>query len=123
MLMTHLTLFIIFVFISLVISMYLMETKPVFSIPWIFIGLIFSVICTYGFWNVQIPVIYSDDTFVLESVNYGEPYSYIFVFIFFIFLMFFFRAGWNMWMEALKTKGEFDYSRFDYQQKKKNYYR
>lgn len=124
MLMTHLTIYILIVFISLIISMYLMETKPVFSIPWIFIGLIFSLLCTYGMWSIHIPVVQSDDTFVVETLSYGEPYSYVFVFIFFLFFMFFFRAGFNMWKEALETKGEFDYSQFDYQQKKKkNYYR
>ena len=110
MLVEWLSLFIIITFIALILSAYLMEEKPYFSIPFIFIGLIFSVLCAYGVWDVEWAVLRSDNTFVIESVNYGEPYTYVFVFVFFIFFLFFIRAGWNAWQEALATKNEFTYT-------------
>lgn len=110
MLVEWLTLFIVVTLIALLISAYLMENYPYFSIPFIMLGMIFSVLCTYGFWNVEWAVLQSDNTFVMESVNYGEPYSYVFMLVFFIFFLFFIRAGWNAWKDALATKGEFTYS-------------
>ena len=110
MLASWLTFFIAVTLISLFISAFLTETRPFLSIPFIFIGMIFSVICAYGFWDVEWAVIYSDDTFAMESVNYGEPYSYIFVFLFFVFFLFFIRAGWFSWKESLQTKNEINYS-------------
>lgn len=110
MFMDWLQLFIVITLIAVVISAYLMEKQPYISIPFIFIGLIFSVICTYGFWNVEWAVLHSDNTFTIESANYGEPYSYVFMFLFFVFFMFLIRAGWNTWKDALATKGEIDYT-------------
>ena len=110
MIITWLTLFIIITLFSLIVSAYLMEENPVMSIPFIMIGIIFSILCTYGFWEVEWAVLYSDNTFVLESANYGEPYSYVFMFIFFVFFIFFIRAGWNMLRAAAQTKGEFTYT-------------
>jgi len=121
MLASHLSIFIVATFVAVIITVYLMEEKPVLSIPFIFLGLIGSVICTYGMWSVEYLMVLSDDSVVVESLNYGEPYSYVFVFTFFLFFLFFFRAGFNMWKEALATKGEFDYSDFDYQKGKKYY--
>lgn len=105
-----LTLFIVVTLIALLLSAYLMEVNPILSIPFIFVGLIFSVLCTYGFWNVEWAVLQSDNTFTFQSANYGEPYSYVFMFIFFVFFLFFVRAGWNFMQENLKTKGEISYS-------------
>lgn len=122
MLVSILLLFMVVTFIALLVSLYLMETKPMLSIPFIFIGLIFSVICTYGLWNVEFAILQSDNVFHMESVDYGQPYSYVFVFMFFVFMLFFIRAGQNMWTEALETKGEIDYSQADYS-KNKSYFR
>jgi len=109
MLQNWLTLFIIITLLAFLISAYLMEEKPFLSIPFIFIGLIFSVLCSYGVWNVEWAVLQSDNTFLFESANYGQPYSYVFMFIFFVFFLFFIRAGWNTWKDALETKKEFNY--------------
>ena len=110
MLVEWLTLFIVVTLVAVLISAYMMENYPYFSIPFIMLGMIFSVLCTYGVWNVEWAVLYNDNSFVLESANYGEPYSYVFMLIFFIFFLFFIRAGWNAWKDALNTKGEFTYS-------------
>ena len=110
MLESWLTLFIIVTLIAILISAYLMEENPIMSIPFIFIGLIFSVICAYGVWDVEFVVLLSDDTIVYESADYGQPYSYIFVFLFFILVMFFFRAASNYFVDSAKTEGEFNYS-------------
>ena len=117
MLATWLTLFIIITFIALLLSAYLMENNPPMSIPFILIGVLFSILCSYGMLDVEFVVMRSDNTVLTESFNYGEPYSYVFVFIFFIFIMFFFRAAWNMLQESLKTKGEFRYTQ------NRNYFR
>ena len=112
-----LTLFIVVTLVSILISAYLMEENPIISIPFIMIGLIFSVICAYGVWNVEWAVLHSDNTLVLESADYGIPYTFVFVFLFFVFVLFFFRAGFNLYKEAIETKGEFTYST------NKNYFR
>ncbi len=112
-----LTLFIVVTLVSILISAYLMEENPIISIPFIMIGLIFSVICAYGVWDVEWVVLHSDNTLVLESVDYGIPYTFVFVFLFFVFVLFFFRAGFNLYKEAIETKGEFTYST------NKNYFR
>jgi len=109
MLVSWLTFFIAITLIALLLTAYLTETKPYLSIPFVFVGMIFSILCTYGFYNVEWAVIHSDNTFHMESMDYGEPYSYIFMFLFFVFFLFFIRAGWHAWKEALATKGEFDY--------------
>ena len=109
MLESWLMIFIIVTFLMLIISIFLMEDQPYIAIPFIMIGMIFSVLCAYGVWSVEWPVIQDDNTFVLESASYGEPYSYVFMLIFFIFMLIFIKAGFNTWQEALQTKGEIEY--------------
>ena len=111
MLETWLMLFIIITFLTLIISIFLMEEQPYIAIPFIVIGWIFSVLCAYCVWSVEFAVLQKDNTFVIESVSYGEPYSYVFVLIFFIFMMVFIKAGFNTWKQALKQKGEMEYNR------------
>jgi len=92
-----------------------MEDTPVISIPFIMCGMIFSILCTYGFWNVEYfyvgynASVGNTTTAMYSTMNYGDPYSYIFMLMFFIFFILFFRAGFNMWKDALKTEGEMDY--------------
>jgi len=91
-----------------------METKPMISLPFIMLGMIFTILCTYGVWNVE--VLYVDYNATLgttstsiHNMSYGEPYSFIFMFFFFIFMILFFRAGFNMWRVALQQQGEMDF--------------
>jgi hypothetical protein len=114
MLMDLLILFIVLSILFFILSVYLMETNPMLSIPFIMLGMIFTILCTYGMWHVE--VLYADynatlgtTTTSVHAMNYGEPYSYIFMFFFFIFMILFFRAGFNMWSVALQQKGEMDF--------------
>lgn len=111
MLESMLYLFIVVTVIFFLISFYMMEEYPKMSIPFIMLGMIFSILCTYGFFRIDFPTLLSDDTFVIQETNqYGEPYGYVFMLIFFIFLAFMFRAGFNAWQDALATKNEMDYN-------------
>ena len=110
MLESWLMIFIIVTILMLVITIFMVEEQPYMSIPFVIIGMIFSVLCAYGVWKVEWAVLQSDNTFVLESASYGEPYSYVFVLIFFIFMMLFVKAGFNTWKQALEKKAEMDYN-------------
>ena len=106
MLESWLLIFIIVTLLMLIISIILMEEQPYVAIPFIVIGWIFSVLCAYGVWSVEFAVLQNDNTFVIESTSYGEPYSYVFVFVFLLFVMIFIRAGFNTWKMAMEQKGE-----------------
>ena len=110
MLESWLMIFIIVTLLMLIITIFMVEEQPYMSIPFIIMGWIFSVLCAYGVWDVEWAVLQNDNTFVLESASYGEPYSYVFVLIFFIFVMLFVKAGFNTWKQALDTKAEMDYN-------------
>lgn len=116
MLFDILMLFIILTIIFLFISFFTMEDYPMISLPFCMIGMIFSVLCTYGMWNVETLYIGYNATFgntsaELYSANYSEPYSYIFMFLFFVYILIFFRIGWNLWQEALETEGQINYKK------------
>lgn len=106
MLESWLTLFIVVTLVAVFISAYLMETRPILAYPFIIIGFMFSIVCAYGVWDVEFPVLLSNDTVVYESAQYGDPYSYIFVFLAFVFVMFFVRASSNYLLEKAKIKKE-----------------
>lgn len=110
-----LLLFIVVTILCFIISIFLMEDRPVLAIPFIFLGMIFSILCTYGLWDVEFFYVgynasVGNTTSCIYSTDmYGDPYSFIFIFVFFIFLILFFKTGFNWWREALKTQGEMDY--------------
>lgn len=114
-----LILFIIITIILFFVSVFLMEDNPLISIPFIMLGMIFSVLCTYGFWDVEYlytgynSTIGNTTIYTYSTMDYGDPYSYIFVLLFFIFVVLFIRAGMNLWKEALQTQGEMDYNKRD----------
>lgn len=106
--------FLIVTFICLIFSVFLMEDKPLLAIPFITIGMLFSIMCTYAMWDIEF---YSNifnstngsSTLELTHItSYGDPYSYVFMLIFFIFLVLFFRTGFNMWRIALESEDEMD---------------
>ena len=113
--MDVLILFIIITVILFFVSVFTMEDNPFLSIPFIMVGMIFSILCTYGFWDVEYFYVGynattgNTTTNIYSTMDYGNPYGYIFMFLFFIFFVLFFRAGFNMWNDALKTKGEMNY--------------
>ena len=114
-----LMLFIIITFILFILSVFVMEDTPMLAIPLIMCGMIFSILCTYGFWRID--YFYAGynashgnaSGTMYSTFDYGDPYGYVFVFIFFIFIILFLRAGMNMWKDALETKGEMNYHKRD----------
>lgn len=117
MFMEMLLLFVVIVIIMLILSIYTMDENPTLAIPLIMIGIIFTVLCAYGVWDVEYLYVGINATTgfteaqVYSTQSYGNPYSYIFLTICFIFCMFFFKAGFNLWKEALQTKGDMDYKK------------
>ena len=103
--------FIVLAIIMFFISVFLVEDNPKMSLPFITMGMIFTVVCTYGFYKVdQMYVAYNatigNSSHYLASYDYHEPYSYIFFFFFAVFSVLLFRAGWNLWHEALENEKE-----------------
>lgn len=111
-----LVLFIAITLICLILSIFVMEDNPMFAIPFVMVGMIFSILCTYGMWNVEYfyigynASIGNTSSYFVSTDVYGEPYSYIFVLLFFIFMILFIKTGANMWRDALDTKAEMDYN-------------
>lgn len=114
MLLDLLIIFILIVIICFIISVFIMEDEPAIAIPFITVGMVFSILCSYGMWSVEsFYVGYNASSGNTESalyntMSYGDPYSYIFVLMFFIFFVLFIKTGFNWWREALKTQGELD---------------
>ena len=107
-------LFIIITFVMLIISIIAMESeRPEMSLPFISLGLIFSALSAYGMWDFETVYIkYANTTGdstqyfpdVYSTLQYGDPYSYVFLMIFFMFCAFLVRAGWNYTMQQVKNE-------------------
>lgn len=112
-----LVIFIILTIIFMLLSIFTMEDYPMISLPLVMCGMIFSILCTYGMWNIETVYTGYNATWgntssdIYANTSYGDPYGYIFIFLFFLFVMIFFRIGWNLWTEALKTKGQMEYTK------------
>ena len=119
MFMDMLILFIVLTIIFFLISMFLLEDNPQISLPFIMLGMIFSILVTYGLWEVEVLYVNYNassgltNTSIYSTTSYGDPYGYIFMLVFFIYVVLFFRAGWNMWKQALATQGEMNYRTHD----------
>ena len=117
MLIDILILFIIITIIVFFLTLFIMDDKPMIALPLVMIGMVFSILCTYGMWNVEYfyvgynATVGNSSSYIFSTMSYGDPYSYIFVLFFFVFVILFFKVGWNMWKEALETQGELDYKR------------
>ena len=115
MLFDMLILFILLTVIVLVITVFLVEDRPLLSIPFVMVGMIFSILCTYGMYYVEIVSNVFNSTTGVTSVevtgfyDWGIPYSYVFVLFFFVFFVLFIRAGFNMWHLGLETQGQMNY--------------
>jgi len=96
-----------------------MEDRPQIAIPFIMIGMIFTILCTYGFWDVEYFYVGYNATagntssFMYSTSQYGDPYSYVFFIVFWIFVILLLRTGMNLWKEALQTEGQMKYSKRD----------
>jgi len=119
MLFDMLILFIVITLLCLIISIFLMEDRPQIAIPFIMIGMIFTILCTYGFWDVEYFYVGYNATagntssFMYSTSQYGDPYSYVFFIVFWIFVILLLRTGMNLWKEALQTEGQMKYSKRD----------
>ena len=109
--------FIVITIILFILSFFVMEDMPILAIPFIFAGMIFTVLCAYGFFDVGTfyigqnittgnlePGIYSDE-------SYGIMFPWIFFFIFILYMFLFVKVGFNLLKEANETKGEMNYKR------------
>lgn len=107
-----LVIFIIITVILFILALYTMEENPILAIPLIMVNMIFIIIVTYGFFDVEWFYIALNGTpTIYSTAEYGEPYAYIFFMFFFIHIMLFVKTGFNLWKEALETKGEMKYKR------------
>ena len=115
MLYDMLIVFILLTIIMLIISVFLVEDRPLLSIPFVMIGMIFSILCTYGLYDVELSTSIFNVTTGLTTIetthfmDWGDPYGYVFMLMFFIFFILFLRAGFNMWQLALETEGQMNY--------------
>jgi hypothetical protein len=115
MMMEMLIIFIVITIILLILSVFVMDDNPILSIPFIFAGMVFTILCSYGFFDVGTfymgqnlttgnlePLVYSDP-------SYGEMYPWVFFFIFILYIILFIRVGFNLIQEAKETQGQIDY--------------
>ena len=102
-----LIIFAIVTIICFIISVFLLEDYPQVAVAFIVLGMIFSVVTTYGFFDVEIFYTSYNATLgnttaqIYKTDQYGNPYGYIFFVMFFMFMLLFFRAGWNCVNEAM----------------------
>jgi len=114
MLFDLLILFIILTILMFILTIYTIQDNPYLSLAFVTLGMIFSVLCTYGLWKVDYMVVGynasngTTESQIFNTYNYGDPYSYIFLLLFFIFVILFSIAAFNSWKFALKQKGELD---------------
>ena len=107
--------FVIAIIIFLILSVFMVDENPWLSIPFIMMGMIFSVLCAYEFWNFEWLYTAYNSTegnttaYIYSTTDYGNPYSYVFMLIFFIFFILFIYAGFRTWKEASETENEMDY--------------
>ena len=128
-----LTMWIIFVIISVLLFLLIMEClfyqdsptakpkpnehignwKP--SIALITVNWLFIILATYGCYSIEwtyTSKYYSGNgTFMTELYSTESYYifAYVFYVFFFIHVILFFYAGWMAWKESLTTEGEIEY--------------
>jgi len=110
-----LMLFVAVSIVLLIITVFVIEEEPGLAIVFIIIGMIFSALSCLGFFEVDyFYANYNSTTgnttgYMYSNINYYDPYSWVFFFVFIIYCLLFVKAGFNMWKQALETKGEMDY--------------
>jgi hypothetical protein len=110
MLIDFLMIFMIIVFICFFLTIFIIDISPVTCLPIIMIGMITSIIVTYGLWKVErVDTVFNATSGATESFtttfNYGDPYSYIFFLIFWIFVSFFLIAIFMQWKNISEREG------------------
>jgi hypothetical protein len=111
-----LIIFIIATIIFFILSVFLMDEYPWLSLGFISMGLIFSALSTWGMWKIELTYTsynstWGNTSFEVYSLDYGEPYSYVFFFVFLAFCGLIVKAGFNVVKQAKekeKEQGELD---------------
>jgi hypothetical protein len=108
-----LIIFIIATIIFFITSVYMIEDYPWLSLAFISMGLVFATLSVWGMWAVDFVYTSYNNThgntsFEVETVNYGNPYSFVFVFVFGAFIILLLKAGFNVLKKAKEQKGELD---------------
>lgn len=112
MLIELIVIFITIVIICLILTVFLMHDLPILALPFVTVGMLFSVILTYNMFNVEyFYTAYNSTTGLVEPLvhsieNYGTPYSYIFFLLFWIFVAFFVYCGFRYWQIILEKQNE-----------------
>lgn len=94
-----------------------MEDYPIIAIPLIFAGMVFTVLATYGFFNVETLYVAHNATsgnleaFLYEDTSYATIYPWAFFFLFLLYVFLFVYVAFKFWKEAMETKGEIKYRR------------
>ena len=103
---------IILIFICLVLTGFLMYDLPILAAIFATVGMVFSVVATYGMLRIDWFYIGYNNTFGNTSVeihstfDYGTPWAYVFVLMFFIHLVLFVYCGFRKWQLVLDKKEE-----------------
>lgn len=105
--------FIIATIVFFIISIFLIDEYPWLSLASISMGLVFSTLAVWGMWAVDFVYTsynstHGNTSFEVETVNYGDPYSFVFVFVFGAFIILLLKAGFNVVKKAKEQKGELD---------------
>lgn len=111
MFMDLLIIFILLSIIMFILSVFIMETEnPIMAVPFIMVGMIFTILCAYGVWDVEFLYINFNATLGTTSASiystdaYGDPYSYIFMVFFFFFVLVLVKTGANVVKQALEEE-------------------
>lgn len=110
-------LFIVVTIILFILSVYTMEDYPILAIPLIMVGIIFAVLVTYGFWDIDYFYVAYNSTqgnstpYIYSTYEYYEPFGYVFFALVFVYCMLFVRAGFNFLKQSKEQPGEMDYKK------------
>lgn len=108
--MDMLIIFIVITVILFILTVFIMDERPILCIPLIFAGMLFTVLCAYGFFDVGTFYVGQNATtgdlapFIYSDESYSLAYPWVFFFLFLLYVILFIRVGFNMWQEALETK-------------------
>lgn len=117
MMMDMLIIFIVISIILFILTVFVMDDMPMLAIPFIFAGMIFAILCAYGFFDVGTFYVGQNITTgnleasVYSDESYGVMYPWVFFFVFILYVFLFVKVAFNIWKEANETRGQIDYRR------------
>lgn len=110
MLIQIIIIFIIIMFICLVLTGFLMWDYPILASLFDTVGMVLSVVLTYGMWRIDFFYTSYNATFgntsaeIYSTYDYGMPWSYVFFFLFWVFAALFVYCGFRYWKIVLERK-------------------